>query len=93
MPSVIFSAKSICLKRHIIIWRIIVNRKAAFNTILLSVFTYIFRDQRSCNRLTTIIYDIQSSNIQSAHHFDNLETMSHVDYIPVRSNHYPLFGI
>ena len=47
MPSVIFSEKSVCMERHIIIKRIIVTRKAAFNTILLSVFIYIFRDQRS----------------------------------------------
>ena len=37
MQSVISSAKSVCMKRHIIIKRIIVTRKAAFNTMLLTV--------------------------------------------------------
>ena len=60
---------------------------------IISSMTYSVIFMKSCYRLTTIIYDIQSSNIQPAHHFNNLETMYHVDYIPVRSNHYPLFEI
>ena len=34
---------------------------------------------KSYNHLTTVNYDIQSSNIRLLNYFDNLETMSHVD--------------